>query len=366
MLYRAVRPLLLASNPERMHGRVLNMVERASGISGFHRLIQSIYGWDSPLLETRLWGHVLPSPVGLAAGFDKNARITDVLFALGFGMLEVGTLTPRSQLGNPLPRMFRLVEDRALINRLGFNNEGLEPMRERLRSRKIRGMLGVNLGKNRDTPISRAVGDYLLGMRGTHPWADYFCINISSPNTEDLRHLQEGDALQGLLDVICREREKLDAERGKTTPVLIKLAPDWEEAGLEASIGMIRQYPLDGIVATNTSIERPHLKSPLRIEIGGLSGAPVFGLSTDILRTLYRELRSKMPIIGVGGIFSGRDAYEKIRSGASAVQIYTSLVYEGPEVVTTIKRELEELLLRDGLVSVAEAVGLDANRPVQD
>ena len=282
------------------------------------------------------------------------------LATLGFGYIVGGTVLLRPREGNPKPRLVRDKSIGALTNSLGFPSQGLEKIVRNLKS------VDADTTKFITSISGLSTEEFLTCYSELQPLSAGIELNISSPNTEDLRCLQEGDALQGLLDGICREREKLDAERGKTTPVLIKLAPDWEEGALEASIGMIREYPLDGIVATNTTIERPHLKSPLRIETGGLSGAPVFGLSTDILRTLYRELRSKMPIIGVGGIFSGKDAYKKIRSGASAVQIYTSLVYEGPGVVATIKRELEKLLLRDGLVSVADAVGLDADRPVQE
>ena len=365
MLYRVLRPLFFSGDPERTHEQVLGAVENLSSLKGFESFAHQLYGWESPLLETPLWDRVLPNPVGLAAGFDKNGRIIDPLFSLGFGLVEVGTMTPRPQPGNERPRLFRLLEDKALINRLGFNNEGMESLIERLQKRISRGILGVNLGKNKDTPLEDAVEDYLKGLAGTHPWADYFCVNVSSPNTEDLRRLQEGDQLSGLLDRVCRQREFLDSKTGKKTPLLIKIAPDWKDDALEQSIERLKPFPLDGIISTNTTLSRSGLNNPLSRESGGLSGKPLLESSNRIVRTIYRELGTRMPILGVGGIFTAEDAYQKIKAGASAVQIYTGLVYEGPGLVMRIKKGLARLLKEEGLPNITAAIGIEANQSSQ-
>jgi dihydroorotate dehydrogenase len=276
----------------------------------------------------------------------------------------VGTVTPFPQPGNEIPRLFRLPEDHALINRLGFNNDGLESLIEKLQVRKSHGILGINLGKNKDTPLEHAGEDYLRGLSATHAWADYFCINISSPNTEDLRQLQEGDQLSRLLEQLCSQREMLDREAGKKTPLLIKLAPDWEEEALQKSIERIKTFPLDGVVATNTTLSREGLTSPLSRESGGLSGKPLLKSSNKVIKTLYREIGAQIPIIGVGGIFTAEDAYAKIKAGASAVQIYTGLIYQGPGLVRELKKGLVRLLRQDGLPNITAAIGLDEKAAV--
>ena len=364
MLYGLLRPLLFRGDPEQTHERVLATVDGLSSIKGFNSLSEQIFRWESPLLETQLWDRVLPNPVGLAAGFDKNGRIIDPLFSLGFGLVEVGTVTPFPQPGNEIPRLFRLPEDRSLINRLGFNNDGLNSLIEKLQSRKSHGVLGINIGKNKNTSLEHAGEDYLKGLSATHAWADYFCINISSPNTEDLRQLQEGDQLSRLLEKLCSQREMLDHEAGKKTPLLIKLAPDWEQEALKKSIERIKTFPLDGVVATNTTLSREGLTSPLSRESGGLSGKPLLKSSNKVIKTLYRGIGAKIPIIGVGGIFTAEDAYAKIKAGASAVQVYTELVYQGPGMVRELKKGLVRLLRQDGLPNITAAIGLDEKTAV--
>ena len=340
MLYRLLQPLLFRRDPERTHERVLATVDGLSSLKGFNSVSEKIFRWESPLLETQLWDRVLPNPVGLAAGFDKNGRIIDPLFNLGFGLVEVGTVTPFPQPGNEIPRLFRLPEDRALINRLGFNNDGLESLIEKLQARKSHGVLGINLGKNKETLLENAVEDYLKGLSATHAWADYFCINISSPNTEDLRRLQEGDQLSRLLDQLCSQREMLDCEAGKKTPLLIKLAPDWEKEALQKSIERIKTFPLDGVIATNTTLSREGLTSPLARESGGLSGKPLLKSSNRVIKILYREIGAHIPIIGVGGIRSADQAAALLDDGCAAVQLYSGLIFEGPGLIHRINRGL--------------------------
>ena len=380
-IFRQLRPLLFTDDAETAHERMLSSIESISRIPGLLAFLRWQFREESTVLRSRLFGSTLQNPVGLAAGFDKDGRIHPVLFALGFGFVEIGTVTPLPQSGNPHPRLFRLLEDHALINRMGFNNQGAWKMAERLVSRtKIikpeeasffedfsdypanisSGILGINIGKNKDTPLDKAAEDYVSALSTLHPFADYFTINISSPNTEDLRNLQEKDALHGLLDSVCARRDKLDQNHLRNTPLLVKLAPDLHQEELENSLQAIQQFSIQGVIATNTTVERPELKSQYRHENGGLSGKPLRKRSTEVVRNLFQELGKEVPIIGVGGIFRGKDAYEKIRAGASAVQIYTALIYEGPGLVNKIKRELEKLLKKDGFNSVTDAVGVDS------
>ncbi len=359
MFYPHIRPFLFRGDPEQTHERVLAWVESGSRIAGFESMIKTMFGWESPLLQTSLWGQQITNPVGLAAGFDKDARIFNQLFALGFGLIEVGTVTPRAQEGNPKPRIFRLMEDRALINRLGFNNAGVDAMAGRLQENAAKGMLGINIGKNKDTPLEKAHVDYVQALNRLHEPAGYFTLNISSPNTENLRRLQEEEALERLLDAVCGERERLEGPRDRRTPLLVKLAPDWEAGMLLKCTEILRKFPLQGVIATNTTLDRHALKSTCQHETGGLSGAPLRKASLATVRLLFKELGGAMPVIGVGGIFNGRDAYETIRAGASAVQVYTALIYEGPGLVRAIKQELVKLLLADEYSTVSEAVGAD-------
>ena len=379
-LYRQLRPLLFAGDAEKVHERMLTSVEFISKIPGFLPLLRSLFLEENPLLRTKLFDKTLNNPIGLAAGFDKDGRIHPALFALGFGFVEIGTVTPRPQEGNPRPRLFRLKEDHAVINRMGFNNQGAWKMAERLVANTLKiksadadifelsedypaniasGMLGINIGKNKDTSLEKATDDYVSALSTLHPFAEYFTLNISSPNTEDLRNLQEKEALRILLDSVCARRDELDRNHSRNTPLLIKLAPDLDGDALENSVHVIQEFSIQGVIATNTTVERPELKSKNRTETGGLSGKPLQKRSTAMIRTLFAELGADIPIIGVGGIFNGADAYEKIRAGAAAVQIYTALIYEGPGLVRKVKEELANLLESDGYKSVSEAVGAD-------
>jgi dihydroorotate dehydrogenase len=314
------------------------------------------FGWDHPSLRTELFGRDLLNPIGLAAGFDKDARGLDALAALGFGLIEAGTVTPRPQPGNPRPRIFRLAADEALINRLGFNSAGCEDVFRRLREVSARCWVGVNLGKNRDTPNERAAGDYLTGLRAVPAGVAFAAINVSSPNTPGLRALQRRDSLRDLLSQLVAERDRI--ARGSTRlPLLAKLSPDLSAQELADAAEVALETGLDGLIATNTTVSRPDLHSPHRDEQGGLSGRPLRPMALTSIRELHRLTAGRIPLIGVGGIFSSADAYAMIRAGASAVQIYTGLIYRGPGLVKQIKQGLVLLLERDGFSNVREAVG---------
>ena len=291
----------------------------------------------------------------MAAGFDKDAEVFDSLTQMGFGFVEVGSITPKPQSGNPKPRLFRLSEDNALINRMGFNSGGLSQARQRLEKRVNRrdGIVGVNLGKNKD---GEAEADYGAGVRALAPYADYLVINVSSPNTPGLRALQSAEILDSLIAVALRARR----ESGVAPPLLLKLAPDLAEEELRAISAVAAARSIDGLIIGNTTIGRPSsLHGPHVHEAGGLSGAPLYTQSTEVLRLVYRLTEGRMPLIGVGGISSGKDAYGKIRAGASLVQLYTALVYQGPGLLQRLKDELAQLLRRDGFASMADAVGAD-------
>ena len=314
---------------------------------------------DPPRLATRVWGRTFPNPVGLAAGFDKNAEVADAMLALGFGFVEIGTVTPRPQAGNPKPRLFRLEEDQGIINRLGFNSEGLAAVQRRLAKRRDRrrigpGKVGANIGRNRET--GDEIEDYVQGVRTLAPLVDYLVVNISSPNTPGLRELQRKNAVERLMERVLPARAEV-APRDPP-PLLLKIAPDLtqEERADLAQAALTSQ--VDGLIVANTTVARPDtLVSDNAHEPGGLSGRPLRGASTQLIADMARLTGGRIPIVGVGGISSGADAYTKIRAGASLVQLYTALIFEGPGLVTRIKRELDALLARDGFASVAEAVG---------
>lgn len=304
----------------------------------------------SPRLRTRLFGLDFPGPVGVAAGFDKNARVYQSLAALGFGHVEVGAVTPRPQAGNPRPRLFRLLEDRALVNRMGFNNDGARRVARRLADRaSVSVPIGVNLGKMKETPLEDAPGDYVEVYRQLREAGDYFVVNVSSPNTPGLRRLQAAEHLTGIV------RALRDAG---ADPLLVKLSPDLSRGTLDDLLGIVRDFELDGIIATNTTVERPEtLRSPHRGEQGGLSGQPLEAPSTRMVR--YLATRVDVPVVGVGGVFSAEDAYRKMKAGARLVQLYTGLVYRGPALARTIHRGLLERLDRDGFERIDEVVGAD-------
>ncbi|XP_055951077.1 dihydroorotate dehydrogenase (quinone), mitochondrial-like [Argiope bruennichi] len=311
---------------------------------------------DGPLLKTSLWGLEFSNPIGIAAGLDKNAEAPSGLFRCGIGFLEVGTVTPVPQDGNPKPRIFSLPEDEALINRCGFNSKGHEYVKKRLVVRDKRGILGVNLGKNKES--ESAEEDYVQGVKEFAFTADYLTVNISSPNTPGLRSLQKRKELENLLDKVLAARD----ETYKKPPVLLKIAPDltYEEKKDIASVVLRKEKKIDGLIISNTTISRPEsLKGTHKNETGGLSGKPLKQLSTEAIKDMYKLTKGQIPIVGVGGVSSGEDAYEKIKAGASLVQLYTALTYEGPPVIGKIKRELKELLIADNYNNIAEAVGAD-------
>lgn len=330
-------------NPETAHGlaiAALNMgLARGNGPVTSDRLKTTLAGMD------------LPNPVGLAAGFDKNATALDALARTGFGFLEVGGVTPRAQPGNPRPRLFRLEKDRAVINRFGFNNEGADMVAGRLATRPDHSVVGLNLGANKDS-ADRAL-DYVKVLETCGPLVDFVTVNVSSPNTENLRDLQGRAALWALLTGVMDARGQMD----KPVPVFLKIAPDLTDAEIADIAEVAIESSINGIVATNTTLSRPELKSLDRLEAGGLSGAPLFEKSTRVLARLSQLTEGKLPLIGVGGISSAEQAYEKIRAGASAVQIYSALVYEGISLADRVAEGLDALLERDGFRTVAEAVG---------
>jgi dihydroorotate dehydrogenase len=310
---------------------------------------------DPPILAQRLWGLDFPNPVGLAAGYDKDGRVSKAMRLLGFGFVEVGTVTPRPQSGNAKPRVFRLEEDQAVVNRMGFNSAGLDAVEDRLSRRRSPGVIGVNLGKNRDS--QDAAADYALGIRRMAKLADYLVVNISSPNTPGLRDLQRRGNLEALLRALTRARE----ESGHGVPLLVKIAPDLTQTEREDIASVVLAAQIDGLIVANTTVERTMgLVSPYAKEAGGLSGRPLFASSTALLSDMYRLTQGRIPLIGVGGIANAADAFAKIRAGASLVQLYTALVFAGPILVSEIKKGLASLLGANGFSSIAAAVGTGA------
>ncbi|WP_298914587.1 quinone-dependent dihydroorotate dehydrogenase [uncultured Algimonas sp.] len=311
---------------------------------------------DRPELRTRIGGLDLPNPVGLAAGFDKNADVPDAMLASGFGFVECGTVTPRAQAGNARPRLFRLSEHDAVINRMGFNNDGLDPFARRLRARQDRpGIVGANLGANKDSPDR--IADYVDGLTRLWGLCDYFTINISSPNTPGLRKLQGADEMDELLERIAQTRSGL-AAGGPNYPVFLKVAPDLDEGAVPRVVEQVRTYALDAIIVSNTTIDRPDsIGARWKDEAGGLSGQPLFGKSTRLLGQFFDATEGRINLIGVGGVGSGAQAYAKIRAGAKAVQLYSALVFHGPQLVGEICEDLSARLAADGFATLEEAVG---------
>ncbi len=355
--YRFAGPLIRRLDPEAAHSLTIWALR--------HGLVRARAGPDDPSLSQRLWGLDFANPIGLAAGFDKNAAVVDAMLGLGFGFVEAGSVTPRPQGGNPRPRLFRLSQDRAVINRLGFNGEGHDAVAARLAARRSAnnpggaGLLGINLGANRDSDDRTA--DYEMGVRRFAREADYLVVNVSSPNTPGLRDLQARGQLEALLDRVLAARDAVCAGQDRPTPLLLKIAPDLapEDTADIAEIALARA--LDGLIISNTSVGlRVGLKSRHAGEGGGLSGRPLFERSTAVLREVYGLTKGRIPLVGVGGVSSGADAYFKIRAGASLVEFYTALVFEGPGLVGRIKGELAALLARDGFRRVSDAVGVDA------
>jgi dihydroorotate dehydrogenase len=329
-MYSLARPFLFGFDAERAHGIGLASLEAAyrSGMAGL------LASRPQPL-PTRAMGLLFPNPVGLAAGLDKNGAHVDALLALGFGFIEVGTVTPRPQAGNPTPRMFRLPQYDAIVNRLGFNNDGVDALVRNVgRAKRRHGLLGINIGRNKDTPNESAASDYLFCMERVYPLADYITVNISSPNTAGLRELQEEQALRRLIGTLREAQERLAAQHGKRVPMLVKVAPDLSDDDIEAAARVLGDLGVDGVIATNTTVSRIAVQQhPLARETGGLSGRPLMDKATAVLRMLRTRLPEQIPLIGVGGILSGADAAKKMAAGANLVQLYTGLVYRGPKLI---------------------------------
>jgi dihydroorotate dehydrogenase len=336
MLYRLVRPLLFQLDPERAHRTAMHALELAH-----HAGLTSLIARLPPASPRKVMGLEFPNPVGLAAGLDKNGEHVDALSRLGFGFIEIGTVTPQPQPGNPAPRMFRLVQARAIINRMGFNNEGVERLLMNVSRAQYRGILGINIGKNFDTPLERAAEDYLYCMRKVYAAASYITVNISSPNTVNLRQLQRSEELDRLLGALVAERRELAERHGKRVPLAVKIAPDLTQSDIADMAALFIKHGIDAVIATNTTVSRQSVEGLREADqAGGLSGAPLKALSTEIVRQLAAVLAGRIAIIAAGGIQSAADAQEKIAAGASLVQLYSGLIYEGPVLVGTVARAL--------------------------
>nr|AYQ73116.1 quinone-dependent dihydroorotate dehydrogenase [Cohnella candidum] len=362
LLYRIAKPFLFKMDPESAHHLIVDGMGAASRVPGVGPLLSAAWGvGETPDLAVDLFGLHFAHPVGLAAGLDKNAKAVAGFSRVGLSFMEVGTVTPVGQPGNELPRLFRLPPDEALINRMGFNNEGADAMAERLsRLKRRRIPLAVNIGKNKVTPNERAADDYRACLQKLFSYGDFFVVNISSPNTPDLRALQHGDELLSLLSAV-KDEMAVQAERHGEAPkpVLVKIAPDNSDEQLGYMAEAILQSGVSGIIATNTTIGRDGLTHAHAGQTGGLSGRPLTKKSTEVIRTLYSLTQGKLPIIGSGGIFDANDAYEKIRAGASLVEVYTALIYRGPGVLREIHKGLRERLKQDGYSRITQAVGAD-------
>ena len=344
--YALARPFLFSMDAEAAHDLTMKSLALTQ-----HSPLKMAYCAGRVEDPIELAGLKFPNRVGMAAGLDKNARCIDGLAAMGFGFVEVGTVTPKAQAGNPKPRMFRLPQANALINRLGFNNEGLDAFLRNVRastfrqqsSGKLPLLLGLNIGKNAVTPIENAVDDYLACLDGVYPHADYVTVNISSPNTKNLRALQSDEALDALLGAIAERRQTLVQQHGKNVPIFVKIAPDLDEAQIEVIAATLKRHAMDGVIATNTTLSREAVKGmPHAEEAGGLSGAPVLAASNRVISQLRAALGTGFPIIGVGGVMSGADAVSKIKAGADVVQIYTGLIYKGPALVTDSAKAIQQ------------------------
>jgi dihydroorotate dehydrogenase len=338
MYKRFIRPFLFLFDPETAHHLVFNLLKVVFKVPGMSSLVKGIYGYKGRDLSKKLMGITFPNPIGLAAGFDKNAMLFEELSCLGFGFIEIGTLTPKAQPGNDLPRMFRLPADKGLINRMGFNNEGVEKAVERLKKQSGKVIIGGNIGKNKVTPNEIALRDYDICFEALFPHVDYFVVNVSSPNTPGLRELQDKEPLTALLNHVM----KLNSAKEKPKPVLLKIAPDLTNEQLTEIVEIVKEVKLTGIIATNTTISREGLTTATDVvkEQGGLSGLPVKNRSTEVIRYLRQLAGKEMVIIGVGGIFTADDAREKLNAGADLLQVYTGFIYEGPGMIKSILKGL--------------------------
>ena len=336
-MYKAIiRPLFFCFDPEKIHHFVFKSLKVLNAIPGFSSLSRALYKVNDPRLKRTVFGLEFDNPVGLAAGFDKEAKLYDELANLGFGFIEIGTLTPKGQEGNPKPRLFRLPQDSALVNRMGFNNEGVEAAVTRLKKRKTKVLIGGNIGKNKLTPNELANEDYYKAFNALYEYVDYFVVNVSSPNTPNLRALQDKEPLTALLKMLKDEM----ATKPNHKPILLKIAPDLTDSQLDDIIAIVAEVKIEGIIAANTTIDRSKLKSDKAevdaIGAGGLSGKPVRARSTEVIAYLHQKSNGAFPIIGVGGIYTAEDAIEKMKAGASLVQVYSGFIYEGPSMVKKI------------------------------
>jgi dihydroorotate dehydrogenase len=345
-MFSKLRPLLFKIDPEKAHTLAIKSLK--------FNLIPNVFDEhkNDSIFQTKIFGKDLDNPIGMAAGFDKNAEVYNALFKLGFGFVEVGTITPLKQYGNPKPRVFRLVEDEALINRLGFNNHGAEIVKDRIKQNKKLGLLGINIGPNKDS--SDRLNDYLIGLKTFYDDADYITINISSPNTENLRTFHEGSKLQDLLKSIMEEKKNLNSN----IPIAVKVSPDISEDQVSQISEILLEHEIKAIIVSNTSeATRDKLSNIQRHQKGGLSGKPIEEKSNILINRFYKLLKGKIKIIGVGGVDSGQTAYNKFLAGADFVQLYTGMVFNGPNIAGIIKKELKELLIRDGVKNYTEIIG---------
>jgi dihydroorotate dehydrogenase len=339
-MYALIKRLFFLFDPERIHHFTFKLIKITLAIPGVKLLWRKWYVVEDKKLEHELFGLTFKNPVGLAAGFDKNGKLFNELEYCGFGFIEVGTVTPKAQEGNPKKRLFRLTEDEAIINRMGFNNDGLEALVKQLKQRKTKLIIGGNIGKNKITSNEDAVDDYVACFEALYPYVDYFVVNVSSPNTPNLRALQEKEPLTALLKTLKDLNKTKEIQR----PILLKIAPDLTDDQLNDIIDIVDETKIEGVIATNTTIDRSNLKTPNveAIGAGGVSGKPLTKRSTEVIRYLHDHSKGSFPIVGVGGIHSAEDALEKFKAGASLVQIYTGFIYEGPQLV----REINEALLK--------------------
>jgi dihydroorotate dehydrogenase len=345
-MFSKLRPLLFKVDPEKAHTLAIKSLK--------FNLIPNVFDEhkNDSIFQTKIFGKDLDNPIGMAAGFDKNAEVYNALFKLGFGFVEVGTITPLKQYGNPKPRVFRLVEDEALINRLGFNNHGAEIVKDRIKQNKKLGLLGINIGPNKDS--SDRLNDYLIGLKTFYDDADYITINISSPNTENLRTFHEGSKLQDLLKSIMEEKKNLNSN----IPIAVKVSPDISEDQVSQISEILLEHEIKAIIVSNTSeATRDKLSNIQRHQKGGLSGKPIEEKSNILINRFYKLLKGKIKIIGVGGVDSGQTAYNKFLAGADFIQLYTGMVFKGPNIAGIIKKELKELFIRDGVKNYTEIVG---------
>ena len=348
-MFSKLRPLLFKVDPEKAHTLAIKSLK--------FNLIPNVFDEhkNDSIFQTKIFGKDLDNPIGMAAGFDKNAEVYNALFKLGFGFVEVGTITPLKQYGNPKPRVFRLVEDEALINRLGFNNHGAEIVKDRIKRNKKLGLLGINIGPNKDS--SDRLNDYLIGLKTFYDDADYITINISSPNTENLRTFHEGNKLQDLLKSIMEEKKNLNSN----IPIAVKVSPDISEDQVSQISEILLEHEIKAIIVSNTSeATRDKLSNIQRHQKGGLSGKPIEEKSNILINRFYKLLKGKIKIIGVGGVDSGQTAYNKFLAGADFIQLYTGMVFKGPNIAGIIKKELKELLLKDRVKNYTEIIGKKA------